>query len=92
MSLTSALAIYFIIWWMVLFAVLPWGADSAHERGEEVEAGMAPSAPLNPHLKRKFAVTTVIALVVFAVVYGLMVQERFGLDDIPFLPGRDLRH
>jgi predicted secreted protein len=30
MSLATAIAIYFIIWWVVLFAVLPWGVRSQH--------------------------------------------------------------
>ena len=33
MSLTTAIAIYFIIWWIVLFAVLPWGVRSQQESG-----------------------------------------------------------
>ncbi len=33
MSLASALAIYFIIWWLVLFLVLPFGIRNAHESG-----------------------------------------------------------
>ena len=28
MTSPLVLAIYFIIWWVVLFAVLPWGARS----------------------------------------------------------------
>ena len=31
MSLPTSIAIYFIIWWTVLFAVLPWGVRSQQE-------------------------------------------------------------
>ena len=34
MPIFTALAIYFVIWWIVLFAVLPWGVHSQHESGE----------------------------------------------------------
>ena len=33
MSLPTSIAIYFIIWWTVLFAVLPWGVRSQQEYG-----------------------------------------------------------
>ena len=44
MSLTTAIAIYFIIWWVVLFAVLPWGVRSQEESGA-VAPGTDPGAP-----------------------------------------------
>ena len=53
MSLASALAIYFIIWWLVLFMVLPFGIRNAHESGETVEEGNEPGAPVNPRLRPK---------------------------------------
>ena len=34
MAWTTAAAIYFIIWWVVLFAVLPFGVRNASEAGE----------------------------------------------------------
>ena len=34
MPLATALATFFLIWWVVLFAVLPWGVRSQHEGGE----------------------------------------------------------
>ena len=86
MQPVSAVAIYFIIWWMVLFAVLPWGAGSAHEKNQEVEPGTMRSAPLRPRIALKFAVTTIIAAVIFAGVYWLITTEAFSIDDIPFFP------
>ena len=35
MSVTTAIAIFFLIWWVVLFAVLPWGMRSQHEAAPE---------------------------------------------------------
>jgi predicted secreted protein len=69
MSIWSGIAIYFIIWWAVLFAVLPWGVQNAHEAGETVEVGNEPGAPVNPRLLIKAAITTVISAVIFAIVY-----------------------
>jgi predicted secreted protein len=50
---------YIIVWWLVLFMVLPFGASPP----DEVEPGMAPSAPARPRMGLKIAITTVIAAV-----------------------------
>lgn len=84
MNWTSGLAIYFIIWWVCLFAVLPFGAHSAHELELEVEEGHAPSAPVAPRLIRKFLITSVVAGVVFAIVYYVRVNKLITLDSLPF--------
>ena len=83
MALTSALAIYFIIWWVVLFTVLPFGAHSAHELEQEVEEGHAPSAPVSPRLIRKFLITTGVSGVIFAVVYYVQTNKLITLDSFP---------
>ena len=44
MSLSFALAIYAIIWWIVLFAILPIGVRTQEEEGD-VSPGSAESAP-----------------------------------------------
>ena len=80
MKLWSALAIYFIIWWVVLFAILPLGIRNAHESGKTVEAGHDPGAPVNPQLLRKVAITTVLAAAVFAIVYAAMAMDWMGLS------------
>ncbi|SIQ50886.1 MULTISPECIES: DUF1467 family protein [unclassified Bosea (in: a-proteobacteria)] len=68
MSIASALAVYFIIWWTVLFAVLPFGVRSQHEAGAIAE-GTEPGAPVLPGLLRKAAITSLIAAVIFAFVW-----------------------
>jgi len=82
MALTSALAIYFIIWWLVLFTVLPWGVQTQKEAGDVVE-GSAESAPLHPQIGKKMAITTMISCLVFALVYVVVVFELIRLDDLP---------
>jgi predicted secreted protein len=78
MSLTLGLALYFIIWWTVLFAVLPFGVHTQGEAGEVVP-GTPASAPVAPRMLRTFAITTVVAGVVFALVYAVLVG---GLIDL----------
>jgi predicted secreted protein len=84
-SLVSSLAIFFIIWWIVLFAILPIGVVTQEESGD-VTPGTEASAPGKPQLLRKALLTTVIAAVVFAGVYWLKVHSGLTLDDLPFKP------
>ena len=63
MAWTTAAAIYFIIWWMVLFAVLPFGVRNASEAGIEVEPGHDPGAPTVLGMRAKLIWTTLISAV-----------------------------
>lgn len=65
-------AIFFTVWWTVLFAVLPWGVRTP----EQAEPGMADSAPQKPRLLLKFAVTTALAA---AITLGIWAVYHFGL-------------
>ncbi|MFN4144117.1 DUF1467 family protein [Aestuariivirga sp.] len=85
MSLASAVAIYFIVWWVCLFAVLPFGVRNAHEAGESVDQGNEAGAPVNPMLWRKVLATTILASIVFALIWGQMSYGWIGFEDVPFL-------
>ncbi|MGB9141879.1 MAG: DUF1467 family protein [Aestuariivirga sp.] len=84
MNLASGIAIYFIIWWLVLFLVLPFGIRNAHETGETVEEGHEPGAPANPRILRKAVVTTILATTVFAIFYVAKTRGWLSLDTLPF--------
>lgn len=66
MSIPVGIAIFLTIWWVVLFAVLPFGIRSQHEDGE-VAPGTDPAAPIAPRLLSKALITTAISVVVFGV-------------------------
>jgi predicted secreted protein len=87
MRLGTAVAIYFIIWWVMLFVTLPFGAKSAHEAGEQVGPGHAPSAPLRPMMVRKVIATSILAALAFAAYWwaserGLMSPETWTFFDL----------
>ncbi len=67
MTIGGSLALYFIIWWTVLFAILPIGVRSQAESGD-VTAGTDPGAPTRPDLLRKALWTTLVSAVVFGLV------------------------
>jgi predicted secreted protein len=85
-SLTTAVAIYFIIWWVVLFAVLPFGVRSQQESGE-VAPGTDPGAPAVPDLKRKLVATTLLACLVFALLFIIYSFRLVSIDDLAALLG-----
>jgi predicted secreted protein len=86
MSLATALATFFLIWWVTLFAVLPWGVRSQHEGGE-MAPGTDPGAPTHFPLGWKLMWTTGIALVLFAAFYAVYTRHLVTLDGLmaPFL-------
>jgi predicted secreted protein len=69
--IVNGLAVYFVIWWLVLFAVLPLGVRSQAEEGE-VSPGTDPGAPVAPQMGRKIFWTTGIAALVFAAFYAAL--------------------
>ena len=81
MTVTTILAIYFIIWWVVLFAVLPWGVRSQEESGD-VSPGTDPGAPAVHKVWIKLLWTTVVASVVFGI---LAAVYEFGLIPYDYL-------
>jgi predicted secreted protein len=68
MTTTTILAIYFLIWWLTLFAVLPWGVRSQYEEGA-FEAGTDPGAPAMHRVWKKLVWTTLIATAISGVLY-----------------------
>jgi predicted secreted protein len=85
-SLTTSLAIYFIVWWIVLFAVLPFGVRSQAESGEVVP-GSDPGAPAVPRLRAKVIWTTIVATLVFAAFDVIYALKLVSLDDLATLFG-----
>jgi predicted secreted protein len=68
MTLLSGIFVYVLIWWVVLFAVLPWGVRIP----DQPEAGHASSAPVHPHLVAKMIATSIVSLVLWLGVYYVM--------------------
>ena len=71
MTLPMGLAIFFTMWWIVLFAVLPFGVRSQHEE-PDYAPGTDPGAPVAPKLLLKAGVTTLISSVIFAALWWFM--------------------
>lgn len=57
MSVTGAIVTYGVVWWLIFFMALPFGAQPV----ERPEPGHVESAPARPRLLLKAGITTVLA-------------------------------
>ena len=71
--------VFAIVWWLILFMVLPFGAAPP----DEVEPGMATSAPAKPRMALKLAITTVLAALMTALIVWLMNSGLIQLRPAP---------
>jgi predicted secreted protein len=65
MSWPIGVATYIVIWWIAIFAVLPWGVRPAAKG----DPGAAAGAPANPRLLFKAVMTSLVAAVIWLFVY-----------------------
>jgi len=87
MAWSTAAAIYFLIWWLVLFCTLPIGVRNAAEDGVTVEAGHDPGAPTVIGMKFKLLLTTIVASILFAILWAVYVYRLVSLEDLGTLWG-----
>jgi predicted secreted protein len=64
-TISTAFAIYFVMWWIVLFVTLPFGVRSQHEDGDS-SPGTDPGAPVLPLMAKKLIWTTILSAVIYA--------------------------
>ena len=65
MSLTLGIALYFLIWWTLLFAVLPLTRAKTQGETGNVVPGTPESAPAKLTIGRAIAINTLLSAVVF---------------------------
>lgn len=76
MGIVSLLAVYAVIWAIVLQAVLPFGVKTQAE-ADDIAEGTVPSAPVRPHWKAKLLAATLISAALLGLFYW--VYEKTGL-------------
>jgi predicted secreted protein len=77
----TLIAIYFVVWWLVLFAVLPFGVRTQDEETDTV-LGTPGSAPGRPMLVRKAIATSVIAALLVGGIWVAHVRFGVTIDSI----------
>ena len=87
MGILTAVAIYFVIWWTVLFAILPIGVRS-QEENEDIVLGTTHSAPADPRLAFKAIITSIVSAAIFAAFYLVTEVYGFTFNSLPhIIPG-----
>ena len=61
MTITSAIVLLSVYWFIILFIILPINVTTQNDERNIIE-GTAPSSPVNPNLKRKFSITTIVSI------------------------------
>ena len=74
MSWATDIMVYLVIWWTILFAVLPLGVRRAENPGSGQDRG----APERPDLKRKAIITSIVAAVLWLGFYALHRADLFS--------------
>jgi predicted secreted protein len=81
MGITSALVLFAVIWFMVLFITLPIGLKTQGDVGEIVP-GTHAGSPANLNMKRKLWIVTGISLVLWIVIAGIILSGAITVRDL----------
>lgn len=86
MTFSSGIVVFFIIWWVAIFAVLPWGVKHPAMQ----EKGIMPGTPMQPNMKKVVLYTTLLTIVLWLIVYALVesdiisfarMAKKFAIED-----------
>jgi predicted secreted protein len=78
MDIISGVIVFLLVWWTILFCVLPWG----NHPDENPDVAHVKSAPANPRLRRKFLITTLITCVLWLIIYGLIEANVISFTEV----------
>ena len=82
MSIPFGLALYFLIWWTLLFAILPIVRAKTQGEANEIVPGTPEGAPSRLVMGRVIAVNSIVAAVVFVIVAVVMHYAIVPIGDI----------
>lgn len=82
MNWISLAAVFFIIWWIVLFVSLPIGLRTQDDENDVV-LGTTSSAPRGPHMLRAIIRATIVTTILIAIFYVVTRVLGYSIDDIP---------
>ena len=80
MGITSAIVLFAVIWFLTLFIVLPLRLKTQGDVGK-IEPGTHAGSPVNPNMKKRFLVTTAVAVVLWAIIAGSIISGIFAIRD-----------
>jgi predicted secreted protein len=84
MAITSSFVLFAVIRFMLFLMILPMRLKTQGESGEVVP-GTHASSPENPQIKKKAKITTLITLVLWAVISYLIIFDIVTAKDIDWM-------
>lgn len=81
MTITGAIVLFAVIWFLALLIALPLRIVSQDEAGT-VTRGTPPSAPTNPQVRRKMFWVTVITVALWLPLVVIIASGWIGIDDV----------
>jgi len=84
MAITSAIVLFAVVWFMVMFVVLPIGRRTQGDEGEVVPGTQA-GAPANFDLRRTVLIVTAISLVVWAIICAVILSGVISIRDLDWI-------
>ena len=83
MGIVSGLVLFAVIWFMVLFVVLPIRLETQGDRGEIVPGTQA-GAPANLNMKRKAKIVTLVSAAIWVVLAAVILSGAVSVRDLDF--------
>lgn len=83
MTITAAFVLFSVIWFMVFFVVLPLRFQSQADAGVVVP-GTPRSAPAGYIVARKAKITTVVSIVLWCLIAGVIVSGWISVRDFDY--------
>lgn len=71
MSIFIGIVVFLLVWWTLLFAVLPFG----HRRDVD-------GTPVIADMKKKFIWTTIVSIVVWGMIFALVESDVISFRDL----------
>ena len=78
MDIVSGVVVFILLWWWVFFMALPFGVKAP----DSVEIGHATSAPEKPMIRRKAMIATIIASILFVIVFWVIDSGLLSLKQL----------
>lgn len=84
MAITSAIVLYLVVWFMVMFIVLPIGRRTQGDENDIVPGTQA-GAPANFNLRRTVIIVSTVAFFVWGLIVAVIVSGRFSIRDLGWI-------
>ena len=81
MTVTGAIVLFAVLWFLILFMALPIGVRSQSDE-DDVVPGTPGSAPTQPMLKRKILWTTAITVAIWVPLVAIIASGWIHITDL----------